>query len=371
MDRLPVLRPRLPSADRLLPYLRSIDAARIYSNHGPLASELERRLSDQFGLPAGGVVCTSSGTAAIIGAILATAGRAREKRPLAVIPAFTFVATASAVEQCGYEPYLADIDAASWMLEPERLARHPLLDRIGVVVPVAPFGRPVAQEPWRTFRRLTNIPVVIDGAASFDTAPRAPDVNMGEIPIALSFHATKSFGTGEGGAMATSDIELATRATRALNFGFHGTRDSRSASTNGKMSEYNAAVGLAELDGWEDKQLASSRVMEIYRRSMEEVQLSNFLCIAPDISTSYVLFVCRTSDEAKSVQVSLDRHEIDSRLWYGSGVQHHTYFSALARDSLDTTEAVSPRLIGLPVAPDLTESDIRRIVTAVREGLRG
>src|SRR6266478_4083507 len=88
---IPVLRPRLPPAERLLPYLGRIDATRVYSNHGPLVSDLERRLAD-----------------------------------------------------------------------------HPERDRIGLVVPVAPFGRPVPQHPWQTFRQQSGIPVVIDGAASFE-----------------------------------------------------------------------------------------------------------------------------------------------------------------------------------------------------------
>src|SRR5262249_20683819 len=142
---VPVLRPGLPSAERLLPYLRRIDLARIYSNHGPLNSELELRLAGMLQLPAGGLVCASSGTTAVTGGILATAGRATPQRPLALLPAFTFVATAAAVEQCGYLAYLADVDAETWMIDPQPLAHHPHLDRIGLVVPVAPFGRPVPQ----------------------------------------------------------------------------------------------------------------------------------------------------------------------------------------------------------------------------------
>src|SRR5215475_7865920 len=110
LARVPVMRPQLPRADDLLPYLRAIDASRFYSNNGPLVTALERRLAEHFRLPAGGVVCIGSGTAAIVGAVLASAGRARAERPFALLPAFTFVATASAVEQCGYRPYLADVD---------------------------------------------------------------------------------------------------------------------------------------------------------------------------------------------------------------------------------------------------------------------
>src|SRR6476661_10558001 len=87
---VPVLRPLLPTVDRLLPYLSRIDASRCYTNWGPLASELEGRLARRFGVGDHGVISASSGTAALVGAILATAGRATPDRPLAILPALTF-----------------------------------------------------------------------------------------------------------------------------------------------------------------------------------------------------------------------------------------------------------------------------------------
>src|SRR3954452_20462497 len=81
---IPVLRPYLPSAERLLPYLRRIDATRVYTSWGPLALELEERLCRCFSLPRGGVVSASSGTSALTAAILAAAGRAAPGRRLAI-----------------------------------------------------------------------------------------------------------------------------------------------------------------------------------------------------------------------------------------------------------------------------------------------
>jgi dTDP-4-amino-4,6-dideoxygalactose transaminase len=364
------MRPQLPQADRLLPYLCKIDSSRIYANHGPLASELECRLADLFGFTAGCVVCACSGTAALVGAILASVGRAKRDRPLALTPSFTFVATASALESCGYQPYLVDIDPVSWALDPERLVSHPLLNRVGVVVPVAPFGRPVAQAPWRAFTRTTGIKVVIDGAAAFDTVQTAPEIYLGDIPVAFSFHATKSFGAGEGGAVAATDIALLQRTTQALNFGFFEMRDSRTPSINGKMSEYHAAVGLAELDGWVEKQSALFSVIECYRRVTEEARLSDHLYVWPDISTSYVLFLCHEVDQAATVQECLSRSGIDFRLWYGTGLHRQTYFSDLAHDDLDVTDAIAPCGIGLPVAPDLAEASIHHVIVALTEGVR-
>jgi dTDP-4-amino-4,6-dideoxygalactose transaminase len=367
---VPVLRPRLPSADRLLPYLRRIDAARVYSNWGPLSAELEARLAERLGLSAGGVVSAASGTAALAGAILATAGRATEARPLALLPAFTFIASAAAVEQCGYRPCLADVDAETWMLDPDRLAGLPDLDRVGVAVPVAAFGRPVPQEPWRRFRERTGIPVVVDGAAGFDRAVGSEGVVGGGAPVAFSFHATKAFATGEGGAVASTDPELAAATSQALNYGFRGTRESRSPSINGKMSEYHAAVGLAELDGWPDKLAALEGAGRRYRLAVGDEDLAARLVTAPEISASYVLLHCKSAEEARRVRAALARAGVDYRLWYGAGLHAHASFSGVRLEPLEVTDRLAERVIGLPLAPDLDEDAVGRVTAALRSAQR-
>jgi hypothetical protein len=107
---IPLLRPVLPTAEDLLPYLRRIDRSKIYSNWGPLAEELSGRLTDIFGLPSGSVVTASSGTAALVGGMLAVAGEGDAKKKYAVTQSMTFVATLSAIEQCGFEAKLLDVD---------------------------------------------------------------------------------------------------------------------------------------------------------------------------------------------------------------------------------------------------------------------
>ncbi len=365
---IPVLRPRLPAFERLEPYLRRIDETRIYSNYGPLSLELERRLSSRLGLPEGGVTCAASGTAALAGAILAVAGRAPEARPLAVLPAFTFVATALAVEQCGYRGFLTDIDLQTWMLDADRLLSHPELHRVGLIVPVAPFGRPVPQEPWRRFREKTGIPVVIDGAASLDCIVRSPGGYLGDVPVALSFHATKSFSTAEGGAVASTNSELTKLAAQALNFGFCESRDCAMSSTNGKMSEYHAAVGLAELDDWTEKLVSLHALSNRYRSLLSASNLTQRLFASPAISAAYVLFLCRDLGQCLGIRKALGSRGVDFRFWYGEGLQQHTYFSGFERDELPVTESVAPRLLGLPVAPDLSDSAIRRVVAGLEAG---
>jgi len=362
---VPVMRPRLPTADRLLPYLRRIDASRVYSNYGPLVLELEARLVDRFGLASGSVVTAGSGLSAIVGAILAKAGRATQPRPLALLPAYTFVATAVAAEQCGYQPILADVDPRTWLLDPQRLSQHPDIDRIGLVLPVATLGRAVPLADWEDFQARTGIPVVIDGAASFEQLSADPGRFTGRVPVALSFHATKSFGTGEGGCVISTDAPLMARVASVLNFALHTDRNCQMASTNGKMSEYHAAVGLAELDGWQAKQQAVDRVCAVYRREFARHGLAAQLHTAPDIGSSYVLLLARDGAQAEACRAAMTAAGVDFRLWYGRGLHGQDYYAGLPRTDLGVTDDLAPRLLGLPFAPDLGEAEIIRVAQAI------
>jgi dTDP-4-amino-4,6-dideoxygalactose transaminase len=368
-DTIPVLRPLLPDAGRLLPYLRRIDASRTYTNWGPLASELEARLASKFGLPTGGVTSASSGTAALVGAILATAGRALADRPLALVPAFTFVATALAAEQCGYRPHLVDVDAESWRVHADTLYDHPLLAQVGLVIPVAPFGRAVPQAPWLEFRRKTGVAVAIDGGASFEAISADPAPFVGEVPVALSFHATKSFSTAEGGCVLTTDPRAGVQVGQALNFGFFATRECLSASTNGKMSEYHAAIGLATLDDWPATLAALQTIASFYRRQLELIGLSHRIVVAPDVAGCYALFRCSDGPEAAHLGRSLTASHIGSRFWYGRGLHRQPHYADASRDDVAVAEHTGSCTIGLPVAPDLTSADIDRVVSAIAKGV--
>lgn len=367
--RLMAYRPLLATASRLEPWLRQIDAGRWYSNHGPLAAELEQRLGRRLGVGPQDLVCAASGTAALAAGILATAGRATPERPYALCPANTFVGTASALQLCGYAPWLVDVDEGTWQIDPEALARHPLLARTGVVVPVSAYGRAVPQAPWEAFRNDFGVPVVIDGAAAFEVLLRDPATTLGSVPVALSFHATKVFATGEGGALVVRDAAVIRAAFEALNFGFLMTRESRRPSMNGKMSEHHAAVGLASLELWPRHSAALHGVAALYRAEFAAAGLAERGVTHPVVASSYVLFQAADGAQADRLSAALAVHGIESRLWYGRGLQHQPAFLALPHDPLPVTERVAPAVLGLPVAPDMSADEVARVVAALRQAL--
>ena len=364
---IPVLRPRLPPAQALLPYLERIDATRTYSNWGPLVNELGTRLGVKLGAPAGSLTCASSGMAAIVGAILATAGRATPAKPFAVVPDYTFTATALAAQMCGYELVLASCAADTWAFTPEALAAHAEpLDQVGLVLPVAPFGRLIPQAGWQAFQRRTGIPVVIDGAACFDLLLEPGAAAIGPLPLVLSFHATKCFGVGEGGCVITTDRHLSENVLRCLNFGFLESRNTAMPGTNGKMPEYTAAVGLAELDGWDRKHEDFLRVGRAYRQHLAALAPSLRLWGPPDISCAYVILECADAAQAARVVQALADDQIDTRLWYGTGLHDHDAFRQARRWDLHGGAALDPRvLVGLPTAVDMSSDDIRRVCDVI------
>lgn len=364
-----VLRPRLPHADSLLPYLRRLDANRMYSNHGPLAVEFELRIAERLGLPPGAFASASSGAAALVGAILATAGRATSARPLALVPDYTFVATALAAEECGYAPFVADVDPRTWMLDPARLRSLPELDRVGLVIPVSPYGRALPQAPWQAFRAATGIPVVIDAAAAVEAIAADPAATLGPVPVMLSFHATKALACGEGGGVACTDAATLHASARALNFGFWNSRDCTTASINGKMSEYHAAVGLAELDHWDTKRAGFAAAHAAYGRRMAAAGLRDRYLGAPTLASCYALLQCADAGEAARVEASLADAGVGWRRWYGNGIASQTHFAGASRESLAVSRNLSATHLGLPMSCDLDDASVERVVAAVAAGL--
>ena len=362
---LAVYRALLPRTARLLPYLERMDANRWYTNRGELVQLLEKRLGERIGTP---LMTASNGTAAIEATVLATAGRATAERPLALMPAYTFVATAAAVEACGYRPYLLDVDPQTWALKAADLTGHAALDRAGVVVPVAPYGRAIDQREWQAFQARTNIPVVIDAAAAFEALLAAPQCT-GTIPVTLSFQSTKAFSSGEGGAVVWSDTEGLLRVARSLNFGFLYKRESTSAGLNGKMSEYHAAVGLAALDGWDETRQLNQTVAMAYRASATASGIGDRLFVAPDVASNYALLDADSPSAATALVAALAKDGIESRLWYGRGLHREPYWVDAERDELPVTDRLAPSLVGLPIACDLSRGEVDRVVAALTRTL--
>lgn len=360
-----ICNPLLPQAQDVLAYLDVPDQTRWYANRGQLVRTLETRLSSYLGADKDILLTTATGTAALEAAILATAGRAGPDRPLALMPSYTFAATALAAERCGYAPCFLDVDPATWSLDPEALADHPALARAGVLLVVAPYGRLPDMRALERLHARCGLPVIVDAAAGFEQLAACPEAISATVPLALSFHATKTFSTGEGGAVVWDSFEGRAAIAQATNFGFLNSRECRAPGFNGKMSEYHAAVGLAMLDIFDHRQAAYAEISHQYRDIFAAHAVPGTLFVGPKISSAYALLLAESPAQADRFRRALEEARIGWRRWYEAGLHGMAHFRDCRADPLPVTEDLGARLLGLPMAPDLTTDEITKLALAL------
>jgi dTDP-4-amino-4,6-dideoxygalactose transaminase len=360
---IPVAKPRLPSFDEIAPYLRRIDQSQWYSNGGPLVQELERRLETHIDRETAKVATVANAT---LGLALALTAYNFPAGSLCMVPAWTFAATAHAIQLAGLQPWIVDVDLLSWALEPRDalafLKEAP--GPVSAILPVSPFGAPITMEGWRDFRERTGIAVVIDAAATFDS------IRASDIPGVVSLHATKVLGQGEGGFVVTTDSSYLEEVQKRANFGFWNSREATVRSFNGKMSEYAAAVGLAALDQWGEIRADFARVAGTYAEAFDN---------RPDISfqrgfgrswVSSTVVISAPKAGADAIANALSANGIGSRRWWGGGLHRHRAFENCPRLKTTNTDFLVESVIGLPCWRDLSNDDITRVCEVVSAARR-
>lgn len=351
---IPLMRPQLPTSDRVTPFLRRIDATRHYTNSGPLLVEFEGRLADHFGVGGGNLTALSSAT---MGLLLALRSFDIAPGARCVLPSWTFTATASAVCGAGLEPWFLDVDPDTWALDPAHVAAQVAASErpVGAVVVVAPFGAAVDVAAWDRLSREVKVPVVIDAAASFDS------IAVGAAPVVVSLHATKALGIGEGGLVASTDAARIARIRRDANFGFVGGGRVETIGMNAKLSEYAAAVGLAALDEWPQKREAYARVATHYVAALAS---RPNIALAPGVRAGHVSSTFNVDlggARANAVLEQLGRDDIETRRWWLEGCSRQPAYAGFAAEALPVSARLSHAVLGLPYYSDLAQSEVARV----------
>jgi dTDP-4-amino-4,6-dideoxygalactose transaminase len=351
---IPILRPWLPPTKQLVPYLQAIDRSRVYSNFGPHVCAFEERLAAHYGLEHETVTTVANAT---LGLALVLMAQDVSPGSLCVMPGWTFAATANAAVLAGMIPFFVDVDPSTWALDPraieQEIARAPA--KVGAVMVVAPFGRPIDYLAWDDFKNRSGLPVVIDAAAAFDS------LQVGETPAVVSLHATKVLGIGEGGFVACRDVSILRSVRHRSNFGFDGRRVAATLGMNAKLSEYHAAIGLAALDAWPETREGWMAAARVYRK---ELKRSNRISLQSGFGETWVSSTCIVSvDERASARMQdrLAAAEIETRLWWRRGAHNHPAAAHFPRTQLPMTERLGRETFGVPFYRDIESHEIRSV----------
>lgn len=367
MKLIPVCQPLLPVAEKLLPYIRQIDANRYYSNIGPLCQSFEARLAVHFGVAQGELVTTANGTLGLMQAL-----KAMDARPgsLCVMPSWTFVATPAAAMMAGLTPYFIDVDMDSWAITPQGVREVMNTQDVGAVIPVAPFGKPLDCLAWQDFHEETGIPVIIDAAAAFDGFSEKYRQKGVTLPFMVSLHATKALGIGEGAVLVTHNKEMSRLVRQLGNFGFCATRSADISGINSKISEYAAAVGLAALDEWP---YMRSKWQELTGLFHAQVNRHDGMSVMPGYNEGWVSCYGLVEIEEPLrafVKKELMKSQIDERPWWGNGCHTQPAYRDCPRSELPNTEYLASRVLGLPFWIGLSAPDMAYVFESLQSILQ-
>ncbi len=237
---IPVTRPFLPPEPEFLRLVSGIWDRGVLANHGPMVTELEQALQEFLGVKH--VVAVSSGTMALQLAIRAL-GLSGE---VATTP-FSYVATSSSLVWEGCVPRYVDVDPDTLCIDPLELAAEATTSPIGGILATHVYGRPCDVLAIQEVGRQHGVPVLFDAAHAFGVRLGGDSLLRYGDASTLSFHATKLFHTGEGGAVVTESDSIADRVRLLRNFGHTSPETFAGVGINGKMAELPASLGLALL----------------------------------------------------------------------------------------------------------------------------
>ena len=358
-----------PNVGRRTPLFARLNEAldsRWLSNDGPFVREFE----DKIARVAGVKHCVSMANATIA---LQIVTRALELTGEVIVPAFTFVATAHALEWQGVTPIFCDVDPLTHNIDPSQIEGL-VTPRTTGILGVHIWGRPCDIEAVLAVANAHKLKVFFDASHAFGCRYR--DRNIGSFGCAeiFSFHATKFINSAEGGAVTTDDDEIARRVRLMKNFGFAGYDDVISVGVNGKMSEISAAIGLTNLESAEEFIQVNRANFRTYARELHGIPGISMLAYNERNSPNYQYVVVEVDvarariNRDQMVRV-LHAENVLARKYFYPGVHRMEPYRSRPRPqtaALPETEAVSSRVMVLPTGTSVTGDDIAKVCAVIR-----
>lgn len=362
---LTVTRPDLPPLEDFLPYLREIWDSRILSNGGPFHQRLEQALREYLGVPQ--ISLFANATLALVTALQAL----RIDGEVITTP-YSFVATSHALLWNRIRPVFVDIDPHTLNLDPAKIEAA-ITPQTTAILPIHCYGTPCDVDAIRHIADDYNLKVVYDAAHAFgvqrlEGGGARSVLNHGDLSV-LSFHATKVFNTFEGGAIISPDLRTKQRIDHLKNFGFANETTVVAAGINGKMSEFNAALGLLQLERVEAAVRRRGEIDARYRELLSDVPGLLMPPCAVDATPNHSYFAVRIGPDFGASRDEVyaayrDEAVLVRRYFYPliSDFPMYRGLSSAAPERLPVARRVASEVLCLPIFPDMHDDEVLRVV---------
>lgn len=360
-----VTQPFLPPLEEFMPYLEKIWANKILTNNGPFHQQLERELCDYLGVEH--IALFTNGTIALV-----TALQSLRITGEVITTPYSFVATSHSLLWNGIKPVFVDIEPDSLNIDPKKIEAA-ITPQTTAILAVHCYGHPCNVDAIQRIADTYNLKVIYDAAHAFGVKCHCGSVlKHGDLSV-LSLHATKVFNTFEGGAIICPDLKTKIRIDQLKNFGHVGETNVVATGINGKMSEFNAALGLLQLK-YIDKAIQKRKEIDnAYRKGLAGIKGVHCVGDSGELIANYAYFPILIGSE-----YPLDRDGLYEKM-KENGVHPRRYFYPLIsefpmyrglpssyRDNLPVANQVASQVLSLPIYPDLSLEKVDEICRFIR-----
>ncbi len=365
-ETLHVGRPNVGNREHLLQRINDLLDRRWLTNAGPFVQEFEQHIQRTLNVKHCIAMC--NGTVALEIAI-----RALRLTGEVIVPSFTFIATAHALQWQEITPVFCDIDSQTCNIDPQQVERL-ITPRTTGIIGVHLWGRPCNVEALTTIARQHNLKLLFDAAHAFGCSYKGRMIGSFGNAEVFSFHATKVLNTFEGGAVVTNDDELAGKIRLMKNFGFAGYDNVTYIGTNGKMSEISAAMGLTGLESLGKFIDHNFRNFKLYQRELDTIPSVRLISYDESEKCNYHYIVLEIDEKIagisrdKLIEILHAENILARRYFYPGCHKMEPYKSHFPHAGLllSQSEELAKRLICLPTGSAVNGEAIGIICQIIR-----
>jgi dTDP-4-amino-4,6-dideoxygalactose transaminase len=367
MNKITVTQPALPPLEEFVKYLEQIWESKIITNNGPFHQQFEKELANYLGVKY--ISLFTNGTLALV-----TALQALKITGEVITSPFSFVATTHSLWWNNIKPVFVDIEPQHFNLDPEKIEAA-ITPQTTAIMPVHVYGNPCKVEAIQIIADKYGLKVIYDAAHAFGVKLNGNSIlNYGDLSV-MSFHATKTFNTIEGGAIVSHDGKMKKRIDFLKNFGFADEVTVVAPGINAKMNEMQAAFGLLQLkyvDGYISRRKA---ITEVYRDLLSDVSGIYFQEEMPGVRHSYPYFPILVDAEKYShtrddLYEKLKENNIFGRRYFYPLISQFPTYTGLpsaSEKNLPVATKTAKQVICLPIYPALDDLTTKKVAELIKE----
>ncbi len=348
--------PALCEIEEYFEQLKKCWDSEILTNNGPLLQEMEQTIQDTLKIK--NYLAVTNGTVA-----LKIALKALKIKGTIIIPAFSWIASVIPAIWNHSKIRFCDIEPDSLNLCLNSLQKN-IDNTVEAIIPVHVFGNPCNVDKLEKIAKNNNLKLIYDAAHAFGTTINDKSVlSYGDISC-ISTHATKIFNTGEGGGLITNSYEVNEKIKSIRSFGFDKDKNVKIIGTNAKMTEMQAALGIANLKYFKATLEHRKKLNDIYRNELDGLKKISLQKINKGSNCSYFPLIFEDTELCQKAILKLEEKKIYPRRYFFPSLNKIKIFKE--NSTCPVSEYISERIICIPSHNKVSEKDVLKITRIIK-----